>query len=71
MIDNPRRRAQLIEALRHIAFVKWKSVAMSTLPMPKGATRKEKVGELVARAAKAVVSRHSSRPDLRKRVLRC
>ena len=72
MIDNPRRRAQLIEALRHRLgeVEKRRNVDIADA---EGATRKEKVGELVARAAKAVdrfEAQFRETYDLRKRVLK-
>jgi FAD/FMN-containing dehydrogenase/Fe-S oxidoreductase len=72
MIDNPRRRAQLIEALRHrLAEVeKRRNIDVADSD---GAQRKEKVGELVVRA-KAAVDRFEAQfretYDLRKRVVK-
>ncbi|HNY45817.1 MAG TPA: DUF3683 domain-containing protein, partial [Casimicrobium sp.] len=72
MIDNPRRRAQLIEALRHrLAEVeKRRNIDVADTD---GAQRKEKVGELVVRA-KAAVDRFEAQfretYDLRKRVVK-
>ena len=72
MIDNPRRRAQLIEALRHRLgeVEKRRNVDVADAD---GETRKEKVGELVTRAAKAVdrfEAQFRETYDLRKRVLK-
>ena len=72
LIDNPRRRAMLIEALRHRLreVEKRRNVDVADT---EGAARKEKVGELVTRAAKAVdrfEAQFRETWDLRKRVLK-
>ena len=72
LIDNPRRRAMLIEALRHRLreVEKRRNVDVADAD---GEARKEKVGELVARAAKAVdrfEAQFRETWDLRKRVLK-
>ena len=72
LIDNPRRRAMLIEALRHrlSEVEKRRSVDVADAD---GEARKEKVGELVTRAAKAVdrfEAQFRETWDLRKRVLK-
>jgi len=72
MIDNPRRRAQLIEALRHRLreVEKRRNVDVADAD---GESRKEKVGELVTRAAKAVdrfEAQFRDTYDLRKRIVR-
>ena len=72
LIDNPRRRAMLIEALRHRLreVEKRRNVDVADA---EGAARKEKVGELVTRAAKAVdrfEAQFRETWDLRKRVLK-
>jgi FAD/FMN-containing dehydrogenase/Fe-S oxidoreductase len=72
LIDNPRRRAMLIEALRHRLreVEKRRNVDVADAD---GVARKEKVGELVTRAAKAVdrfEAQFRETWDLRKRVLR-
>jgi FAD/FMN-containing dehydrogenase/Fe-S oxidoreductase len=70
LIDNPRRRAMLIEALRHRLreVEKRRNIDVADAD---GAARKAKVGELVARAAKAVdlfETQFRDTWDLRKRV---
>jgi hypothetical protein len=70
LIDNPRRRAMLIEALRHRLreVEKRRNVDVADAD---GEARKAKVGELVARAAKAVdrfEAQFRETWDLRKRV---
>ena len=70
LIDNPRRRAMLIDALRHRLreVEKRRNVDVADA---EGAARKEKVGELVQRATKAVDRFEAQLPDtwdLRKRV---
>lgn len=72
LIDNPRRRAMLIDALRHRLHEveKRRNVEIADA---EGAARKEKVGELVSRAAKAVdrfEKQFRDTWDLRKRVLK-
>ncbi len=72
LIDNPRRRAMLIDALRHRLreVEKRRNVDVADAD---GEARKEKVGELVARAAKAVdrfEAQFRETWDLRKRVLK-
>ncbi len=72
LIDNPRRRAMLINALRHRLreVEKRRNVDVADAD---GAARKEKVGELVTRAAKAVdrfEAQFRETWDLRKRVLK-
>lgn len=72
LIDNPRRRAMLIEALRHRLHEveKRRNIDVASAD---GEVRKEKVGELVARAAKAVdrfEAQFRETWDLRKRVLK-
>ncbi len=72
LIDNPRRRAMLIEALRHRLreVEKRRNVDVATA---EGEARKEKVGELVTRAANAVdrfEAQFRETWDLRKRVLK-
>ena len=72
MIDNPRRRAQLIEALRHRLREVEKRRNLDVVGA-EGETRKAKVGELVARAAKAVdrfEAQFRETHDLRRRVLK-
>jgi len=72
MIDNPRRRAQLIEALRHrlSEVEKRRNVDVADA---EGASRKEKVGELVVRAKRAVdqfEAQFRETYDMRKRVVK-
>jgi len=72
LIDNPRRRAMLIDALRHRLreVEKRRNVDVANAD---GEARKEKVGELVDRAAKAVdrfEAQFRDTWDLRKRVLK-
>ena len=72
LIDNPRRRAMLIEALRHRLgeVEKRRNVDVADA---EGEARKAKVGELVARAAKAVdrfEKQFRDTWDLRKRILK-
>ncbi len=72
LIDNPRRRAMLIDALRHRLreVEKRRNVDVADAD---GEARKEKVGELVDRAAKAVdrfEAQFRETWDLRKRVLK-
>ena len=72
LIDSPRRRAMLIEALRHRLreVERRRNVDVANAD---GEARKEKVGELVARAAKAVdlfETQFRDTWDLRKRVLK-
>ncbi len=72
LIDNPRRRAMLIEALRHRLreVEKRRNVDVADAD---GEARKEKVGELVTRAANAVdrfEAQFRETWDLRKRVLK-
>ena len=72
LIDNPRRRAMLIEALRHrLREVEKRRIV--DVADADGEARKEKVGELVARAAIAVdlfEAQFRDTWDLRKRVLK-
>ncbi len=72
LIDNPRRRAMLIDALRHRLreVEKRRNVDLADAD---GEARKAKVGELVARASKAVdrfEAQFRETWDLRKRVLK-
>ncbi|MEO7278526.1 MAG: DUF3683 domain-containing protein [Casimicrobium sp.] len=72
LIDNPRRRAMLIDALRHRLreVEKRRNVDVADAD---GEARKAKVGELVDRAAKAVdrfEAQFRDTWDLRKRVLK-
>ncbi len=72
LIDNPRRRAMLIDALRHRLreVEKRRNVDVADAD---GEARKEKVGELVTRAARAVdrfEAQFRDTWDLRKRVLK-
>ncbi len=72
LIDNPRRRAQLIEALRHRLreVEKRRNVDVADAD---GQARKEKVGDLVRRATQAVdrfEAQFRETYDLRKRVLK-